>query len=108
MGTLGIHGAPLAVAAIVAVVAGLFHHHGWLPRVTSWLFGITAMLVTIGVTTWLDALAGLTATGTGLTVLIALVIICVALVLKHTSDKKKHHPVWSSAIFIVDRKSTRL
>lgn len=97
---LGIHGAPAAAAAIVVVLAALFHHHHWWPRFTSWLFGFAAMLATISVTAWLDALAGLTATGTGITVLIAMVLICAALCYRHM-DKRHHHPVWSSAIFIV-------
>lgn len=104
MGTLtslGIHGAPVAAAFIIGVVAWMFHEHGWVPRATSWMFGIAAALLTIGVTAWLDAIAGLTSTGTGLTILIALAIIGGTLVIKHTSDKKKHHPVRSTAIFIV-------
>lgn len=101
LGSLGIHGAPVAAAAIVAVVAYMLHHHGWGGRFTSWLFAVAAVLFTIGCTLWLDALAGLTASGTGLTVLIAVLVIFGALAWKHTTDKKKHHPAWSTAIFMV-------
>lgn len=96
----GIHGAPAAAAVIVAVVAALCHHHHWFPRITSWLFGFAAMLATISATVWLDTLAGLTASGRGVTVLVALVIVFGALCYRHM-DKRKHDPVWSSAIFVV-------
>jgi len=98
--TAGFHGAPGALALLVAVVAGLCHHHHWVPRLTSWLFGIAAMLATVSATVWLDTLAGLTSSGKGITILVALVIVFGALAYRHM-DKRKHHPVWSSAIFVV-------
>jgi glucan phosphoethanolaminetransferase (alkaline phosphatase superfamily) len=101
LASLGIHGGPAALAALVGVAAYMFHHHGWFPRVTSWLFAGSALLLTIAVTAWLDALAGLTATGTGLTVLIAVVVIAGTLAWKHTSDRRKHRPGLSTAIFMV-------
>ena len=54
------HGYPVAAGAILLILAARNWHYEKAPRLTAWFFGIGAFLTTIGVTLWLDALAGLT------------------------------------------------
>jgi hypothetical protein len=66
----GLIGAPLAFGFIFAAAAfGLWHHeHHW-QRFTAWLFAISAACFTAAIPPLFDALAALTASGAGLTVL---------------------------------------
>jgi hypothetical protein len=65
----GLIGAPLAVAAIAGAGAMLPWLHNHFHRLTSWLIAIAAAMLALGVPEWTGALAGLAATGPGLTVL---------------------------------------
>lgn len=69
----GLTGQPLAWGFIVgAVGVALWHHeHHW-QRVTAWCFAVAAGCFTVAIPPLFDALAALTTTGTGLTVLAVL------------------------------------
>jgi hypothetical protein len=96
-----LHGYPVAAGAIFGLLAIRLWHYKKAPRLTAWLFGLAAGLLTIGVTVWLDALAGLTATGTGLTVLIAVILIGGVSWYFEGIRKHKHHRVWTPVLGIV-------
>lgn len=71
-----IYGYPVAlgVLAVAAGIAARLVHHksGWLHRATMVLFVVGASLLALGVIPWQDALARLTASGTG--IVVALVV----------------------------------
>jgi drug/metabolite transporter (DMT)-like permease len=96
-----IHGYPVAAGAVLGLLAARLWHYHRLPRLTAWLFGLAAGLMTIGVTVWLDALAGLTATGTGLTVLLAVLLIGGISWWFEGVRKHKHHRIWTPVLGIV-------
>lgn len=71
----GIHGFPVAIAAIAfSVAAGLWSYKRF-HRITAWGFGVAAVFLAVGLTPWTDALASLVATGTGITVLVIVTIV---------------------------------
>jgi len=71
----GIHGFPVALAAITfSIAAGLWSYRK-LHRVTAWGFGLAAFFLAAGLTPWTDALASLVATGAGITVLVIVAIV---------------------------------
>ena len=49
-----LHGYPVAAGAILGFLAIRLWHYKKAPRLTAWLFGLAAGLLTIGVTVWLD------------------------------------------------------
>lgn len=94
------HGYPIAAGAVLGLMAvGLWHHHK-LPRVVAFLFTASAFLLTVGTTVWLDALAGLTSAGTGLTVLLAVLGLGALVFWFQVIRKHKHHHIWTNAICI--------
>lgn len=95
------HGYPVAAGAIIGFLALRLWHYHKMPRITAWLFGISAFLLTVGVTVWLDALAGLTGTGTGLTVLAAVLLIGGISWYFEGVRKHKHHRIWTPVLGIV-------
>jgi drug/metabolite transporter (DMT)-like permease len=96
-----IHGYPVAAGAVLGLLAARLWHYHKLPRLTAWLFGLSAALMTIGVTIWLDALVGVTATGTGLTVLLAVLLIGGISWWFEGVRKHKHHRIWTPVLGIV-------
>ena len=81
------HGYPIAAGAVLGLMAAALWHFHKLPRVQAFLFIASAFALTVGMTFWLDALAGLTATGTGLTVLLVILGLVVAVrVVRKTED----------------------
>ena len=96
-----IHGYPVAVGAVLGLLAIRLWHYHKMPRITAWLFGLSAALVTIGVTVWLDVLAGLATTGTGLTVLLGVLLIGGISWWFEGIRKHKHHRIWTPVLGIV-------
>jgi len=76
--------AALTVAAGLLAVAVLFHHYGWFRRPTIVLFAVAAAAATLIYAPFLDALAGLTATGKGLDILEVATLILFVLFLLET------------------------
>jgi hypothetical protein len=69
-------------------------------RVQGFLFIASAFFLTVGMTVWLDALAGLTAAGTGLTVLLVTLGLGILVVWFQVIRGHKHHHIWTNAICI--------
>lgn len=94
------HGYPVAAGAVLGIMAIALWHHHKLPRVQAFLFTASAFFLTVGMTVWLDALAGLTAAGTGLTVLLVVLGLGILVVWFQVIRKHKHHHIWTNAICI--------
>jgi drug/metabolite transporter (DMT)-like permease len=94
------HGYPVAAGAVLGIMAIALWHHHKLPRVQAFLFIASAFFLTVGMTVWLDALAGLTAEGTGLTVLLVTLGLGILVVWFQVIRKHKHHHIWTNAICI--------
>ena len=94
------HGYPIAAGAVLGLMAAALWHFHKLPRVQAFLFIASAFALTVGMTFWLDALAGLTATGTGLTVLLVILGLGGLVVWFGVIRKHKHHHIWTNAICI--------
>lgn len=95
------HGYPIAAGAILGIIAMRLWHYHKLPRFQAFLFTAAAFLLTVGVTVWLDALAGLTATGTGLTVLAVVLLLGGLAFWFEVIKKHKHHVIWTPVVGIV-------
>ena len=89
----GIHGYPVTAAAICGAVGMLTWAYGKAARITAWAFGLAAFFAAIGITAWLDALAGLTSRGGGLAVF-ALVLTASGFAFYYEVIRKhKHHRI---------------
>lgn len=95
------HGYPVAAGAILGLIGMRLWHYHRMPRVQAALFAASAFLLTVGVTLWLDALAGLTGTGTGLTVLIVVLALGGLGAWFEVVHKHKHHRVLTPLICVV-------
>lgn len=66
----GLAGDPLAWACLTLALGGLlWHHEHHFQRLTAWLFAASAAFLVLAIPAWRGALAGLTLTGAGLTIL---------------------------------------
>lgn len=66
----GLAGDPLAWACLTLAFGGLlWHHEHHFQRLTAWLFAASAAFLVLAIPAWRGALAGLTLTGAGLTIL---------------------------------------
>ena len=70
-----IHGYPVALGAIAFVTGAVLWRYKKLHRLSAIGFGLGAFFLAVGVVPWLEALASLTASGTGITVLILVDIV---------------------------------
>lgn len=95
------HGYPIAAGAILGIFAIALWHYDKLRRVHNALFIASAALLTVGITVWLDALAGLTATGTGLTVLMVILGLGAFVVWFEVIRKHKHRRIGTPAACVV-------
>lgn len=95
------HGYPIAAGVVLGIIAMRLWHYHKAPRIQAFLFTAAAFLLTVGVTVWLDALAGLTATGTGLTVLLVVIVLGGLAFWYEVIKKHKHHVIWTPVVGIV-------
>ena len=95
------HGAPVAAGAVLGILAIALWRYKKLPRVQAVMFIAAAFFLTVGITIWLDALAGLTATGTGLTVLMVVLGLGAFVVWFEVIRKHKHHHIGTPAACII-------
>ena len=95
------HGYPIAAGVVLGIIAMRLWHYHKLPRFQAFLFTASAFLLTVGVTVWLDALAGLTATGTGLTVLAVVLLLGGLAFWFEVIKKHKHHVIWTPVVGII-------
>lgn len=94
------HGYPVAAGVFLGIMAIAVWHHHKHPRIEAFLFIASAFFLTVGVTVWLDALASLTAAGTGLTVLLLTLALGALVIWFQVIRKHKHHRIWTNAICI--------
>lgn len=95
------HGYPVAAGAVLGILAVSLWRYHKLPRIQAILFIASAFFLTVGITVWLDALAGLTATGTGITVLLAVLLLGSLAVWFEVVRKHKHHRIGTPVVGIV-------
>jgi hypothetical protein len=70
MHNIDIHGYPVALGAVCFVIGAVLWRYKKLHRISGIGFLLGAFFLAVGVIPWLDALAALTATGTGVVVLL--------------------------------------
>ena len=96
----GIHGFPVALAAITfSIAAGLWSYRK-LHRVTAWGFGLAAFFLAVGLTPWTDALASLVSTGIGITVLVIVAIVGAFGFHFEANLKHQHHRIRTPVIAV--------
>jgi hypothetical protein len=93
-----IYPVPLAAGAGALALALAFWAYHWMPRVQAALFCVAGFTITIAVVPWLDALAGMASTPTGLTVLTVAVILGVLAAWAEVVRKHKHHKIRTPVI----------
>jgi cation transport ATPase len=88
-----IDGYAVALAAIFGGLALAAWAYKRFHRITAWLVALSAFLLAAGVTAWTDALASLIRSGTGITVLIAVLLISALAFYFEAVVKHKHHRI---------------
>jgi hypothetical protein len=93
-----IYPVPLAAGVGALALALAFWAYHRMPRVQAALFCVAGFTVTVGVVPWLDALAGMASTPTGLTVLTVAVILGTLATWAEVIRKHKHHKIRTPVI----------
>jgi hypothetical protein len=93
-----IYTVPLVAGLVTGALALALWAYHWLPRLQAALFLAAGFTVTIAVVPWLDALAGMASTPTGLTVLTGAVILGTLATWAEVVRKHKHHKVRTPVI----------
>lgn len=103
-----IFGYPVAIAAVLGAAAFVLKAYRLPGRLGALLAGLTNYLIfgalfcaTIGVTVWLDALAGLVGTGPGVLVLYLLLVLAGAAFVFEVIIRHMHHPIRTQVIAAV-------
>lgn len=93
-----IYTVPLAAGIVTGLIAlGLWAYRK-LPRAQAALFCVACFTLTVAIVPWLDALAGLSASPAGLTILTGAVILGAVCTWFEVVRKHKHHPVRTPVI----------
>jgi hypothetical protein len=88
---IDIHGYPVAAGVICFVAGALLWRYKRFHRLSGLGFGLGAVLLAIGVVPWLDALAALTASGTGSVVLLVIDFVAGTGFVFEVLMKHQHH-----------------